>query len=98
MDGFLAQHEGAIRLAVFFGVLAALALAETLAPRRLRLVSRGFRWLNNFALIAVGTVALRLFFPILAVAFAGVAQENGWGLFNMIDAPYWLTVAVSFAG
>ena len=97
MDGFLAQHEGTIRLVAFVGVLALMGLAETLAPRRPRLVSRGFRWLNNFALIAVGTFALRVLFPILAVAFAGVAQANGWGLFNMIDAPYWLAIVVSFA-
>lgn len=97
MDGFLAQHEGTIRLAAFLGVLALMALAETLAPRRPLSVSRGFRWLNNFALIAIGTLALRLVFPILAVAFAGVAQAQGWGLFNLIAAPYWIAVAVSFA-
>ena len=96
MDGFLAQHEGAIRLAAFLGVLAAMGLAETLAPQRPRLVSRGFRWLNNFALIAVGTLALRAL-PILAVGFAGLAQAEGWGLFNQIAAPYWLAVVVSFA-
>lgn len=97
MDGFLAQHEGSIRLAAFLGVLALMALAETLAPRRPLSVARGFRWLNNFALIAVGTLALRLVFPLLAVAFAGVAQAQGWGLFNLIEAPYWVAVAVSFA-
>jgi sterol desaturase/sphingolipid hydroxylase (fatty acid hydroxylase superfamily) len=97
MDGFIAQHEGAIRLAAFLGVLAAMALAETLAPRRPLSVARGFRWVNNFALIAVGTLLLRLVFPLLAVGFAGLARENGWGLFNLIDAPYWLAVVVSFA-
>jgi sterol desaturase/sphingolipid hydroxylase (fatty acid hydroxylase superfamily) len=96
MDGFLAQHEGGIRLGVFFGVLAAMALAETLAPRRPLSVARGFRWLNNFALIAVGTGLLRVVFPVLAVAFAGIARENGWGLFNLVDAPTWLAVIVSF--
>jgi sterol desaturase/sphingolipid hydroxylase (fatty acid hydroxylase superfamily) len=73
-----------------------MALAETLAPRRPLSVSRGFRWLNNFALIAVGNLALRLLFPILAVGFAAVARDSGWGLFNNIAAPYWLAVAVSF--
>lgn len=97
MDGFLGQHEGAIRLAAFLGVLGTMALAETLAPRRPLSVSRGFRWLHNLALIAVGTVALRLLFPVLAVAFAAIARDNGWGLFNLVHVPYWLAVAVSFA-
>ena len=96
METFLGQHEGAIRLAVFVGLLALLALAESLAPRRQLTVSRGFRWINNVALIAVGTAALRLVFPVLAVVFAGIAQERGWGLFNLVDAPHWLSVAVSF--
>ena len=71
MDGFLGQHEGAIRLAVFFCGLVLLALAESLAPRRPLAVSADFRWINNIALIAVGTAALRLVFPALAVVFAG---------------------------
>jgi sterol desaturase/sphingolipid hydroxylase (fatty acid hydroxylase superfamily) len=96
MDDFLARHEGTIRLAVFLGVLALMGLAETVAPRRPLSVARAFRWLNNFALIAVGTLALRVIFPILAVAFAAVAQAEGWGLFNVIVAPYWLAVVVSF--
>jgi sterol desaturase/sphingolipid hydroxylase (fatty acid hydroxylase superfamily) len=96
METFLAQHEGAIRLGAFVGVLAAMALAETLAPRRQLSIARGFRWLNNIALIAVGTGLLRVVFPVLAVAFAGVAQAKGWGLFNMVEAPYWLAVLASF--
>jgi sterol desaturase/sphingolipid hydroxylase (fatty acid hydroxylase superfamily) len=96
MDGLLSQHEGAIRLGVFVGILAAMALAETLAPRRTLSVARGFRWLNNIALIMVGTGLLRVVFPFLAVAFAGMAQANGWGLFNQVAAPYWVAVLASF--
>jgi sterol desaturase/sphingolipid hydroxylase (fatty acid hydroxylase superfamily) len=96
MGDFISQNEGPIRLGVFVGLLVLLALAESLAPRRPLSVSRGFRWLNNIALIAVGTGALRLAFPLLAVAFAGFVQDRGWGLFNAIPAPYWLAVALSF--
>ena len=59
---------------------------RALAPRRPLSVARGFRWINNIALIAVGTAALRLVFPVLAVVFAGVAQQRGWGLFNLVDS------------
>jgi sterol desaturase/sphingolipid hydroxylase (fatty acid hydroxylase superfamily) len=96
MDGFIGHHEGAIRLGVFIGIMVLMAIAETWAPRRTLSVARGFRWLNNIALIAVGTGLLRVVFPLLAVAFAGVAQAHGWGLFNQVDAPSWLAVVVSF--
>ena len=71
---------------------------RALAPRRPLSVARGFRWINNIALIAVGTAALRLVFPVLAVVFAGVAQQRGWGLFNLVAAPYWLAVAAVVPG
>ncbi len=96
MENFLGQHEGAIRLGMFVGILVLMGLAESLVPRRVLSASRGFRWVNNLALIAVGTGALRLVFPVLAVAFAVFVAERGWGLFNAIAAPYWLAVIGSF--
>ena len=96
MEPFLGQHEGAIRLGMFVGILVLMGIAESLAPRRPLSVSRAFRWINNLALIAVGTGALRLVFPILAVAFAVFVAERGWGLFNAIAAPYWFAVIGSF--
>lgn len=96
MDGFLGQHEGAIRLGVFVGILVLMGIAESLAPRRVLSVARGFRWVNNIALVIVDTAVVRVVFPMLAVVFAAFAREHGWGLFNQIDAPYWLAVIVSF--
>jgi sterol desaturase/sphingolipid hydroxylase (fatty acid hydroxylase superfamily) len=96
MDDILARHEALIRFGVFFGLLAAMGLWETLAPRRPLRASRGFRWLNNLGLVAVDTLALRVLFPVLAVAFAEVARVRGWGAFNWLAAPAWVAVPVSF--
>jgi sterol desaturase/sphingolipid hydroxylase (fatty acid hydroxylase superfamily) len=38
---------------------------------------------------------LRLVFPAAAVGMALFAHEQGWGLFNYIEAPFWLTVVAS---
>jgi sterol desaturase/sphingolipid hydroxylase (fatty acid hydroxylase superfamily) len=96
MESWITQHEPGLRFGVFFGLLIVLALAETLAPRRPLRGSRGFRWLHNLLLVAVDTAVLRFGFPILAVAFAGLAQAQGWGVFNQVAAPYWLAVVGSF--
>ena len=53
------------------------------------------RWTNNLALVVVDTVILRLSFPIIAVGLAVMAEDRGWGLFNTIDAPFWMAVVVS---
>ncbi len=95
----LAQ-EGAIRFAVFIGVLAAMLGWEALAPRRPLLASaplaRLYRYGRNIGLAAIGTVVLRFAFPVLAVALAERMATQGFGLFNVIDLPPWLEAAIAF--
>ena len=43
----------------------------------------------------IDTAILRLSFPILAVGLAVLAEERGWGLFNIIEAPFGLAVILS---
>ncbi len=95
MNETLLALEPQIRLALFFGVLAAMALWEIAAPRRRREIPRVIRWSNNLALVALDTVVLRLSFPILAVGLAIMAEDRGWGLFNALDVPGWLAIVVS---
>lgn len=87
--------EPNLRLTVFLGVLAAMALWEIAAPRRRRDIPREIRWTNNLALVVVDTAILRLTFPILAVGLAVMAEERGWGLFNNFNAPVWVSIVVS---
>jgi sterol desaturase/sphingolipid hydroxylase (fatty acid hydroxylase superfamily) len=87
--------EPQLRLSVFLGVLAIMALWELFAPRRRRDIPRVIRWSNNLALVVIDTIVLRLTFPILAVGLAIMAQERGWGLFNIVEAPVWFAVLAS---
>ncbi|MFT6104134.1 MAG: sterol desaturase/sphingolipid hydroxylase (fatty acid hydroxylase superfamily) [Paracoccaceae bacterium] len=91
----LLASEPQLRLIVFLGVLVAMALWELAAPRRRREIPRVIRWTNNLGLVVIDTIVLRLSFPILAVGLAVVAQDRGWGLFNVIEAPGWVAVLVS---
>jgi sterol desaturase/sphingolipid hydroxylase (fatty acid hydroxylase superfamily) len=97
MSDFIAQHESAIRLGLFFGILAAMALAELAWPRRTLSQPKWRRWGANFGIVVIDTVMLRLLFPVLAVGFAATAQANGWGLFNLAALPGWLEVALAVA-
>jgi sterol desaturase/sphingolipid hydroxylase (fatty acid hydroxylase superfamily) len=91
----LLASEPQLRLIVFLGVLVAMALWELAAPRRRRQIPRVIRWTNNLGLVVIDTLVLRLSFPILAVGLAVIAQDRGWGLFNVIEAPGWVAVLVS---
>lgn len=90
------QHESIVRLGFFLGVLAILALAEWVWPRRAASMKRQGRWITNLLMLAVDAVVLRLVLPVLAVAWALEVQTRGWGLFNLIDWPGWIefTMAV----
>lgn len=86
-------NEITIRLAVFLGVLASLALLELWAPRRRAVQPRAGRWLANLGLAVIDTLTLRALafaLPILAVAAAVDAKGLGFGLFNQLDWPLWL--------
>ncbi len=95
MSETILSAEPAIRLSIFLGVLAAMALWEVAAPRRRREIPRVIRWTNNLGLVVLDTVILRLTFPIVAVGLAVMAEDRGWGLFNNIDAPVWVAIVVS---
>lgn len=88
-------QEAMLRLGVLLGVLVGMVAWEVAAPRRRQEIPRVNRWTNNLALVVVDTVILRLSFPILAVGLSLIAEERGWGLFNVLEAPLWLAVLLS---
>lgn len=92
---FVMGHEVPIRLGFFFGVFALMAAWEIAAPRRALSVSKPLRWANNLGLVTLNTVLLRLLFPAAAVGMAALSVEKGWGVFNTLEIPYWLSVVAS---
>ena len=95
MTQTILAHEPMLRLAVFLGVLVAMAGWELAAPRRRQDIPRVLRWTNNLARVVVDTILVRLTFPILAVGLALMAEARGWGLFNLLDLPLWLAALLS---
>ena len=95
MDNFVSTHEASIRLGIFFGVFAIMAIWELLAPRRELTQPKSTRWLNNIGLVVLNTVVVRIIFPTAAVGVAAHAAQQHWGLFNQLDVPVWLAVLAS---
>ncbi|HHS89277.1 MAG TPA: sterol desaturase family protein [Rhodobacteraceae bacterium] len=87
------ENELAIRLSVFIGLFLVFAALETLLPKRIRTQPRSRRWLTNWSLVVIDTLALRALaigIPALAVGAAVDASLNGYGLFNVLDWNPWL--------
>ena len=95
INEFVIANEKPIRVSFFFGILIVMALWEIVAPRRALTVSKAVRWLNNLGLVFFNSLLLRLIFPAAAVGMAVFASENGWGIFNYYQVPFWVAIIVS---
>ena len=90
MDSLLLQSEATIRLSSFISLLLIFALWEALNPRKIRALGRTERWFTNITLSVLNSLVLRFLFPVLAVECALVAEDNGWGLLNLLSLPFWV--------
>lgn len=94
-EEFLLANEKAIRMTFFFGMLVLIGLWELAAPKRALTISKSVRWINNLALVFFNSLLLRILFPAAAVGVAAFAHEQGWGLFNYYELPFWFAVLAS---
>ena len=95
MGGIVSAYEVPIRLAVFGGVFALMAIWELLRPRREQAIPRARRWPGNIGVVAIDTLLVRVLFPMTAVGLALTAEARGWGLFNALGLPAWIAVVGS---
>jgi sterol desaturase/sphingolipid hydroxylase (fatty acid hydroxylase superfamily) len=92
MSNVLLGNEPLVRIFAFAGIFAAMAAWEILAPRRERTLARGTRWPSNIGVVVLDTALVRLLFPTAAVGVALVAEARGWGLFQAMRIPMWVSV------
>jgi sterol desaturase/sphingolipid hydroxylase (fatty acid hydroxylase superfamily) len=87
--------EPTIRLTVFVGLLLLMMGWEVLAPKRPLSQGRALRWSGNLGAVFLGSLLVRVIYPLGATAVAGIAAGKGIGLFNMIPVPFPLAVLFS---
>lgn len=97
LNAWFLTHESTIRLSCFAGTLATMTVWEAFAPRRKSTISKGIRWINNIALMVLYTVMLRLIFPVAAVGIASYSHSQGWGVLNVIELPFTVSVMMAIA-
>ena len=93
----VASSEPLIRLGIFLGIFAAMALWEVLAPRRPRQFPRATRWIPNLTLLAIDVAVVRVLAPGTAIAVALAGEAHGWGLLNAMGASAWLAIPIAVA-
>ena len=95
VEHFFLVRESTIRLGFFLATFALVAFWEFAAPRRSLTVSKTLRWASNLGLVVLNTLLLRLLFPMAAVGIAAFCTNNGWGLLNHFQVPFWVAVPLA---
>ena len=88
-------NEGLIRLLFFLAFIIIFMIYEQFFPFYKRSSKFFSRWIVNFLFVAIDTLALRIFFPILAVGMAYLCEERGLGILNNLSFPFWVSLFIS---
>ncbi|SOB57064.1 Fatty acid hydroxylase superfamily protein [Pseudodesulfovibrio profundus] len=88
-------YEPYIRLGAFFIILIAMGVAETLWPRRVLDAPKAKRWFSNVGISFVSAGLVRLLLPLVPTVLALYCTEQGWGLLNILEVPYWFAFILS---
>ncbi len=89
LTSWLLDNEPQVRLALFLSVFALLVILQQARPRR-EVPGDWRRTLTNLSLVVIGTVILRVAFPVLAFDLALRLEQGGNGLIGLL--PYWAAV------
>ena len=79
--------EAFLRLGIFVGTFALVAVAENYRPRRAISLTRTQRWPINLGLVALNTLLLRLLAGGALLQTAHYAQQHHYGLLNGLALP-----------
>lgn len=84
-----------LRLGIFVGVFAVMAMWEVWRPRRQLSQGKARHWAINLTLTAMNTFVVRLTVGALAVSAALFAQQRGWGVWSLLHVPSWVNIMLS---
>tara|TARA_R110002072_G_scaffold118775_1_gene251251 strand:+ start:1392 stop:2213 length:822 start_codon:yes stop_codon:yes gene_type:complete len=84
---FVIENEAILRLSCFFIMLFIFMGLQLIRPRRLPEKGRWYRQVNNFLLLLIDIVVVRLLVPLALFDVAVYAHGENIGLFNFLEIP-----------
>lgn len=88
--------EAALRLGIFLGVFAVVAILEFTLPKRPKVGNWKQRWVTNIGILVIDVIAQRLTIGAAAFGTAVYAETQGWGLFGYLDWPPAVEAVLAF--
>ena len=87
--------ESVLRISCYVTILVAVAVWETLSPKRPWIGVRRERWLNHLLLAAINAGVVRVVIPISAVALSLQLESHNLGLLNKTEFPFLFDVVIA---
>ena len=91
----LLKDASQVYAVVYFGAIIVVALLESAFPRKAPGELLRLRWFGNFSMTILGAVLVRLLFPLFGVGWAVYCSEQGLGLLNRVQWPWWAALALT---
>ncbi|MBO6551233.1 MAG: sterol desaturase family protein, partial [Rhizobiales bacterium] len=93
------ENEAVYRLGVFAGVFLVMAILELLIPKRGLTGGKLKRWVTNISFGGMNSFFIRLMalssVPLVAMAVAEIGTAQSFGLFRVLELPFWLSIILS---
>lgn len=96
MSQWLVEHAMYVRLGAFLVIFSTMAIWEIAQERRELQTSKSKRWAINIGIVVTDSLVLRVLFPMGALGVAYLADDLGWGLFQVVSVPYAVAAIASF--
>jgi len=87
------EKESYIRVGFFLGMIIIMGTWEIYRPKRILLLPKLKRWVNNLSLVFFNSILLNILFPIASTGVAIVAAKENYGLLNYYEvSPFIATI------
>jgi sterol desaturase/sphingolipid hydroxylase (fatty acid hydroxylase superfamily) len=96
MEAWLLKHSASIYQGAMVAGFLAIAVWETLQPRRALVVSTAKRWLVHGGFVVLGRAAIWLAFPVSAVGLSIALAGSRYGLLNRSVLPFSVRFVLTF--
>jgi len=84
-----------IRISVFVGIFAAMAVWEMMSPRRQWQTAKAKRWVVNLALVGFNMLFARTLLALGGVGAALLAGQGEVGILHQLDWPWWAELVMA---
>lgn len=94
MEEYITNNINTIRVSFFIVIFFILTIVEYLIPRRELLLSKIQRWSNNFALLVLDILIIKLIFPLTLISISLYTQENTIGLLHYFNFSFYVNIII----